>query len=162
MRSVPPQYSSNTAISTALSKWTHFKALVSLVEMQIHCDIWAWFIGLLQSACPQQGSVVRIKGYTIWKRSIRHLSLCFPFSSDDCQIRLSFPYEDSHLFLLFTAPCLSSQSSGRALGLFNMLFRAGLKSLIFQLDITVYLLVLHTIESHNTGFEWAWETQAAF
>lgn len=45
------------------------------IQMQIHCGIWAWFISLLQSACPQQDCVLRIKGYTIWKRSICHLSL---------------------------------------------------------------------------------------
>lgn len=110
--------------------------------MQIHGGIWAWFIRLLQSACPQQDSVVRIKGYTIWKRSIRHLSLSlslFPLMVARyelpslplwkqplvlCMLMVFMPFEYSlilnisntvsHLLLLFTGPCVFSKREARS------------------------------------------------
>lgn len=134
--------------------------------MQIHSGIWAWFIRLLQSACPQQDSVVRIKGYTIWKRSICHLSLTLPFSPDDCQIGASpaslmkaaaclmyvnlnipsfWPAQTTWL-LLFTTPCVCLPKGRSDLirkdswTVFNMLFKAGLKSHpVIQVDNTYRL-----------------------
>lgn len=48
--------------------------------MQIHVGIWAWFIRLLQCACPQQDSVVRIKGYTILEKVNSSSFSPLPFS----------------------------------------------------------------------------------
>lgn len=70
------------------------------IEMKLDGGIWAWFISLLQPACCQQDSVVRIKGYTIWKRSIHRLSRSILLTPDYCQIWTSLA------FLMKMAACL--------------------------------------------------------
>lgn len=73
----PPlnQHNHQQSPSGPTSKHSRLFFVNTHTEMQIHGGIWVWFIRLLQSACSQQDSVVRIKGYTIWKRSMHHLSL---------------------------------------------------------------------------------------
>lgn len=81
--------------------WKHLYAFfVNIrIEMQIYGGIWVWFIRLLQCACPQQDFLVRIKGCTIWKRSIGHLSLTLSFSRDDCLIGASLMKTEAYLML---------------------------------------------------------------